>query len=228
MTKKSKEIYLSPSALKLFRECPRCFYQYKVKGIHRPPLNFALQSNIDRILKVYFDGFRKQGILPPELEGQVQGKLFDDQATLERWRDAMHPTLTYREPDLPGFFLGGGIDDCLDERGVLAPVDYKTTGGSNFEETSEQYYQHQLDIYDLLIREQGRKTKGCGYLVYYKPEEIVGSGMIRFRTVVKQMETKPARAIALFREAAALLRGTLPPSHSTCTYCSWGEVARTD
>lgn len=223
VTKKRNEINLSASSLKLFKECPRCFYLQKKEGIHRPPLNFALQSNLDRILKTYFDGFRRKGELPPELVGNVTGKLFADEEVLEAWRNALRPVLTYRDPKLPGYVLGGGIDDCLDDHGVLTPVDYKTTGGSNFEETAEQYYQHQLDIYDLLIREQGRKTSGIGYLVYYKPDEIIGHGEVKFRTVVKKLATKPERGLALFREGVACLSGARPPRHTACSYCSWGE-----
>lgn len=228
MIKKTKDINLSASSLKLFKECPRCFYLQKKEGIHRPPMNFALQSNLDRILKTYFDGFRRVGRLPPELVGHVQGKLFADETVLETWRNALRPVLVYRDPKLPGYSLGGGIDDCLDDHGVLTPVDYKTTGGSNFEETAEHYYQHQLDIYDLLIREQGRKTSGIGYLVYYKPEEIIGHGEIKFRTVVKKLATNPERGLALFREAVVCLSSSRPLRHSACDYCSWGVETRID
>lgn len=222
MKKKSKDINLSASSLKLFKECPRCFYLQKVKGIHRPKQLFSLQNNFDRILKIYFDGYREKGTLPPELDGGVEGKLFADTDVLARWRDALHPTLEYRDPRLPGFRFSGGIDDCLDDHGTLIPVDYKTTGSASFEENAEKYYQTQLDSYDLFLREQGRKTKGFGYLVYYKPEEVTNKGIIRFRTLVKKLDTKPARAVALFREAVGLLNGAVPPSHSSCAYCSWG------
>src|SRR3989338_3899512 len=44
-------IQLSPSSLSLYLECPKCFWLYKEKGIHRPKQTFALQNNFDVILK---------------------------------------------------------------------------------------------------------------------------------------------------------------------------------
>lgn len=226
----SSQIRLSPSALSLYRECPRCFYLQKTRGIHRPPLNFALQSNIDRILKPYFDGFRKKGQLPPELEGKVEGKLFPDQELLDQWRNNFRPALRYHDERFPNFFLVGAIDDCLiNEDGFYLTVDYKTTGGSNFEENSKKYYQHQLDIYNFLLEQNGFKTKGVAYLVYYKPEEILDAGVMKFRTVVKEMETSHERAEQLFVEGISLLQGPMPDSHSTCQFCSWGnDIAQFD
>ncbi|PJC69736.1 MAG: hypothetical protein CO014_01915, partial [Candidatus Tagabacteria bacterium CG_4_8_14_3_um_filter_41_8] len=115
-------------------ECPKCFWLQKINGIHRPQQIFALQSNFDRILKPYFDKFRKEGKLPPELNGKVEGKLFEDQELLEKWRNALRPTLKYKHPRREGFFLAGGLDDCLFDGRYYIPVDFKTTGSSSFEE----------------------------------------------------------------------------------------------
>ncbi len=180
---------LSSSSLSLFMECPKCFWLQKINGIHRPSQIFALQNNFDRILKPYFDKFRKEKILPPEIDGKVEGALFDDQELLEKWRNALRPTLKYRHPQYENFTLAGGIDDCLFDGKYYIPIDFKTTGSSSFEENSEKYYQHQLDIYNFLLEENGYKTKGLAYLVYYKPEEVAGEGLMKFQIVVKKMET---------------------------------------
>ena len=204
-------------------ECPKCFWLQKINGIHRPKQIFALQSNFDRILKTYFDSFREGDNLPPELDGKVEGRLFADKELLEKWRNALKPTLKYRHPDYSDFGLAGGLDDCLFDGKYYIPIDFKTTGSSSFEENSEKYYQHQLDIYNFLLEENGYKTKGIAYLVYYKPEEVVGEGKIKFQIVVKKMETDHKRALRLFEDAIELLQGPMPKSHSECEYCAWAN-----
>ncbi len=201
-------------------ECPKCFWLQKINGIHRPKQIFAIQNNFDRILKIYFDNFREGDNLPPELIGKVEGKLFADKELLEKWRNALKPTLKYRHPDYPDFGLAGGLDDCLFDGKYYIPIDFKTTGSSSFEENSEKYYQHQLDIYNFLLEENGYKTRGIAYLVYYKPEEVVGEGTIKFQIVVKKMETDHKRALRLFEDAIELLQGPMPKSHSECEYCA--------
>lgn len=213
---------LSASKLGLFLECPLCFWLGEVKGIHRPRQSFALQSNMDRILKPYFDQYRQKG-LPPELEGKVEGKLFPDQSLLDKWRDALHPVLTYQDKEHPDFVLAGGIDDCLINEGYHIPIDFKTTGSSNFEENSIKYYQHQLDIYNLLFETSGYKTHGLAYLVYYKPEAVIEHGVVKFGITVKKMETDIERAKKLFISAIKLIQGPAPRRHSECEFCSWGN-----
>lgn len=214
---------LSASALSLFLECPKCFWLQKVNGIHRPSQIFALQSNFDRILKTYFDKFRKEDKLPPELVGKVEGKLFDDLELIEKWRNAIRPTLKYSHPQYPDFVLAGGLDDCLFDGKHYIPLDFKTTGSSSFEENSEKYYQHQLDIYNLLLEENGHKTRGIAYLIYYKPEEVAAEGLMKFQITVKKMETNHQRALKLFENAIELLSNPMPKSHSDCQFCSWAN-----
>ncbi len=216
-------IQLSPSSLSLFMECPKCFWLQKINGIHRPSQIFALQSNFDRILKEYFDKFRKERKLPPEIDGKVEGVLFNDQELLEKWRNGLKPALRYRHPQYENFSLAGGIDDCLFDGKYYIPIDFKTTGSSSFEENSEKYYQHQLDIYSFLLEENEYKTKGLAYLIYYKPKEVIGEGEMKFQIVVKKMETDHKRALRLFENAIEILNSPMPKSHSNCQYCSWAN-----
>lgn len=219
----NRKIQLSASALGLYLECPKCFWLQKIEGIHRPSQIFALQSNFDRILKPYFDKFRAEGKMPPELEGLVEGRLFENQVLLNQWRDAWRPVLKYEHPEYTNFVLAGGIDDCLFDGQHYIPIDFKTTGSSNFEENSEKYYQHQVDIYNFLLEENGYPTKELAYLIYYKPEQVIDKGVMKFQIVVKKMETSHERAKGLFEEAIKLLQGPMPASHSACQYCSWGN-----
>ncbi len=218
-----KSIQLSPSSLSMFMECPKCFWCQKIKGIHRPKQNFALQNNFDRIIKSYFDKFRGLDKLPPEIDGKVEGKLFNNLELLNKWQNALKPALVYTHPQYSNFSLAGGLDDCLKQDDFYIPIDFKTTGSSSFQENSEKYYQHQLDIYNFLLENNGYKTKGLAYLIYYKPEEVVGEGIIKFQIMVKKMETNHDRAISLFERGISLLNGEMPSSHSDCQFCSWGN-----
>src|SRR3990172_537291 len=63
---------LSASTLKLFQECPRCFWLHINKKIERPRGPFpSLPSGIDRVLKAYFEAYRKSGTLPPLIQGKL-------------------------------------------------------------------------------------------------------------------------------------------------------------
>ena len=51
---------LSASTLKLYLECPRCFWLHLNKRIERPRGPFpSLPSGMDRVLKGYFETYRK-------------------------------------------------------------------------------------------------------------------------------------------------------------------------
>ena len=59
---------LSPSAMNVYRDCPRCFWLTKVKSVSRPRGIFpSLPSGMDRGIKGYFDGFRANHSMPPEI-----------------------------------------------------------------------------------------------------------------------------------------------------------------
>lgn len=215
-----RPLTLSASTLSLFKECPRCFWLQFVKGIHRPATIFpSLPGGMDGVIKMYFDKYRARG-LPPEIKGKVEGKLLKDQELLNRWRSRAGG-LWYEDKKL-GVRLMGLLDDCLVDRNVYIPLDYKTRGYPPRDDSS-RFYEHQLDIYTFLLKENGHKTKSLGYLVYFWPEEVQEKGMVQFVVEPKQMETDPARAYKLFVDAVMTLRGGVPARHSTCGFCSWGE-----
>lgn len=55
---------LSASTLKLFQECPRCFWLRINRKLERPRGPFpSLPSGINRVLKSYFERYRAQGLL---------------------------------------------------------------------------------------------------------------------------------------------------------------------
>ena len=78
-TSSGGKLRLSPSALNLFLECPKCFWLEYGAGIHRPRGPFpSLPGGMDIIIKKYFDSYRAVGKVPPEIVNQVEGDLFAD------------------------------------------------------------------------------------------------------------------------------------------------------
>ncbi len=215
-----KQICLSYSSLSLFTECPRCFWLEKVKGISRPDTIFpSLPGGMDGIIKKYFDRFRVLGKLPPELEGKLEGTLFPDQKLLDLWR-ARHRGLRYSDKEV-GATLMGLLDDCLVQEDRYLPLDYKTRGYPVKEDTPS-YYQDQLNIYTLLLQENGYQTAGCAYLVFYHPLEQNDGGRITFHMHPVKVDTDPERARKIFREAVDLLsKRSCPSADSECGFCEW-------
>lgn len=221
--KGSQYFQLSPSSLSLYNDCKRCFWLQLKHKIYKPRGIFpSLPGGMDGVIKVYFDKFRntKPG-LPPELIGEVAGKLYTDQARLNGWRSRTGG-LFYIDKKQNAKLLGL-LDDCLQDGEVCIPLDYKTRGYPPKDDTSG-YYQHQLDIYEFLLQQNGFKTKGLGYLVYYHPVEVREDGVVQFEITPKAMKSDPKRAKKLFDDALKLLQSdTAPKPGDRCEFCPWGK-----
>lgn len=210
----------SPSTLNLFLNCPRCFWLQFNKGIQRPRGIFpSLPGGMDRVIKDYYNGYRKIKKLPPELEGKVEGLLFEDGALLEEWRN-WRKGLVHEDKAL-GVTLTGALDECLVKGDYYIPLDYKTKGSAPNQEDSEKYYQNQLDCYCLLLESNRRPTCSLAYLVYYYPEKVQKNGLVQFKVEPIRMETDPLRAKETVEKAAALLRGPMPTDGGECEYCGY-------
>lgn len=225
MSSSAKFYFLSPSSIGLFEECPRCFWLQVKKNIRRPPSPFpSLPGGMDLVIKKYFDRYRtsEEG-LPPELIDQVEGRLFADQGKLERWRN-WRIGLRWRSPEL-AIEVGGALDDCLvDNNGKhFMPLDYKTRG-FEVKPTTSGYYQHQLDIYALLLEKNGYPINGLAWLVYYYPEAVDEFSLVRFNTKAKKMAVESRRAEATLKKAGEVLAGPMPASSPECGFCSWRNL----
>lgn len=215
-----KTFRLSPSRLNLYLECPLCFWLSE-QGIHRPKGPFSsLPGGIDRKLKVYFDGYRKEGKLPPELKGKVEGKLYDDMQKMDIWRNS-RKGLSWIDEE--GNLLFGAIDDCLFDGENFIAIDFKTYGGSEIKADKIEFYQNQLDCYALLFEKNGLKHPGYSYLVFFMPVEVKEHGIIEFRIEVKKVSVDAKRALKTFRDALNVLKGKRPKKHSECTFCAWAD-----
>jgi hypothetical protein len=217
-----KTIFLSPSKLNLFLECPLCFWLSEVEKIHRPEgISSTLPRGMDLLIKRYFDKYRALGKLPPEIEGKLRGRLIG-QEILNKWRTTnKNSEPSYYDEKLDAV-LFGGLDECLIEDEYYIPADYKTYG-FELKENSHSFYQSQLDAYTLMLEANGYKHLNLAYLIYYIPQEIKEDGVVQFKIEVVEVKTEPERARKIFESAVALLRGSKPNSHSECEYCSWAE-----
>ena len=228
---KNGKIVLSPSALNLFLECAKCFWLEKNRGIHRPSGAFpSLPSGMDSVLKKYFDKFRAEGQLPPEIKGKVEGKLLDDPKFLREWRINMKGIRWFDE-ELDAELMGA-LDDCLVDDGCYVPIDYKTRGWAA-KEDSHTYYQNQLNCYTFLLQKNGFKIKDFAYLLFYSPKEVLGDLAVKppsgdltavlFNVEPRKVEVNPEAAYKVFKAAVKTIRGPQPATHSTCKFCSWGN-----
>jgi len=210
---------LSPSTLNIFLECPRCFWLDKIKGIKRPRGIFpSLPGGMDAVIKKYFDGFRLNGSMPPEVQSKVPGKLFSDITTLEKWRNWRRSDLRYEDKSSNATLIGA-LDDCLVENGCYIPLDYKTRG-SQLKDDPRKYYQNQLDCYCLMLESCGFRTKGLAYLLYYWPQEVRQDSIVKFHVEPIRIETNIESAKRVVQDAARLLSGPMPKPGTSCEYCN--------
>lgn len=206
---------LSASTLRVFRECPRCFWLHLNKRIERPRGPFpSLPSGIDRVLKAYFDTYRKRGMLPPLMQGKLDGKLATNALTLG-FNDARLKTR-----------LLGKLDDCLtlaDQR--LAPLDHKTRASSpDSVGYTMKYYKFQMDVYTLLLERNGHPTSRTAYVVYYFPVGGELHNGFPFEVTVHKIATNPDAAYEVFTAGCRCLAGSIPPPGEACEFCRWAEA----
>lgn len=223
MIKTSETIYLSPSKLILFQDCPCCFWLQEVKGIKRPKTpESTLPRGMDKLIKKYFDKYRALGKLPPEIEGKIRGKLISDQNLLNEWRKTSKNSHPRFFDKVLNAYLFGALDECFVDGSYYIPVDYKTRG-VDLKKDSLSYYQTQLDCYTLLLEAEGYKHQYFGYLIYYIPVRVNNKGNVKFKIETHILKTNPDAVYKIFRNAVECLRGPKPPSHDKCQFCSWGR-----
>ncbi len=205
---------LSATTLKLFQECPRCFWLHINQKIERPRGPFpSLPSGIDRVLKAYFDTYRKTETLPPLIRGRFDGTLSTTALTL-----GFNDSQTSAR-------LWGKLDDCVIlPDSCLAPLDHKTRASPpDGVAYTEKYYKFQMGVYTLLLERAGHRTSRTAYVIYYTPVEGVLHDGFQFEVTVHQIATEPEQAYAVFADAARLLAGPVPPSGARCEFCRWAE-----
>ena len=214
---------LSPSALNLMKDCPRCFWLTQHKVWKRPQGIFpSLPSGMDGILKTHFDKFMKQGKMPPELceHDECQNlKLFDDEELLQVWRNNWKG-ISWEDKD--GNNLHGAVDNILVKGKKLIVLDYKTRGYPLKEDT-HRYYQNQVNLYTYLLNKKGYETEDYAYLLFYHPDKVIES-VFHFHTDLIKMKASIKDAEKLWKDALKLLDGPMPLASKDCTYCPYRGI----
>lgn len=217
-------INVSASALNLLDSCPRCFWFDRIEKRPRPRGIFpSLPGGFDKIIKNYMDEFRMIGKLPPELESlsEFGWKLFFDQNKMDRmrnWRTGLKIQFSSK------LVLIGALDDLLyiPETMIFMPLDYKTKGSETSVEDAVKYYQRQLDIYDLMLSNNGYPTNHKGTLLYFSPESVEENGYVKMKTQIIGVETDTCRAEDLIHDAIHVLEmENPPPPLIDCEYCDF-------
>jgi len=217
-----KTIELSPTTLNLFLECPRCFWLRMKEKKYRPSGPFpSLPNGIDLFLKEYCDHFRGKVDLPPVLEGVgIKGKIVPDQQLVDNWRRGEGLRV---KGSSSGIILYGKLDDALLlEDDYYTPFDFKTRGFPPKE--THASYQLQMDVYSLLLQENGYKISNVAYLAYFYPKRGVidfEKDNLPFNLAISEVKTNPEQAKRVFREATECLNKPLPEPYSDCAFCRW-------
>jgi hypothetical protein len=212
-----KTFKLSPSALNLMKDCPRCFWLTRNKVWKRPSGIFpSLPSGMDKILKVHFDRFMKRDLLPPELSGNKNCKgmsLFNNPELMKLWQSNFKGI---RFEDSKGNILHGAVDNILVKGKKLIVLDYKTRGYPLKEDTAE-HYRLQQNVYNFLLRKNGYKTEDYFFLLFYIPSKVTDSGKIIFNTELVKMKVDVGMAEKMWKKALKLLNGECPSEK--CEWC---------
>jgi hypothetical protein len=208
---------LSPSALNLMKECPRCFWLTQHKEWKRPSGIFpSLPSGMDKILKIHFDKFMEQGKLPPEIcesSDCTNMKLFTDKELLKIWQSNFKGVSW---TDEKGNELHGAVDNILVKGKKLIVLDYKTRGYPLKEDTAE-HYRLQQNIYNFLLRKNGYETEDYFFLLFYVPKEVTKTGEVIFDTELVKMEVDVKMAEKFWKDALKLLNSDCPKD--SCEWC---------
>jgi hypothetical protein len=209
---------LSPSALNLMKECPRCFWLHQRKVWRRPIGIFpSLPSGMDRILKTHFNKFRDKEELPPELCENHECKdmkLFDDKELLKVWQNNWKG-VSFIDKD--GNELHGAVDNILVKGKKLIVLDYKTRGYPLKQDTAE-HYRLQQNIYNFLLRKNGYQTEDYFFLLFYIPDEVTPTGEVIFDTELVKMKVDVKMAEQIWEKAIELLNSECP--QKGCEWCN--------
>lgn len=216
-------INLSANALNVLKDCPRCFYLDRKLKITRPRGNFpSLPGGVDTQLKIAHDVLRMAGERPyqfnnfPELNGFALYPFVDNLNKWRHWKSGLKVVGK-------DWTLIGSLDDLLHnlETDLYAPFDYKSKGKACDAEYLQKYYQLQLDIYELMLQENGMKPAGFGVFSVYYPDECRGTVLVMAQQsfVVSTDAMRAKKAIADAMDCLASLRAPIP--NNDCEYCQY-------
>ena len=224
---------ISRSGLKLFLECPRCFWLDVHHHIKRPPgYPFTLSIAVDYLVKKEFDTYRAEGTLPPVLinAGIKDAKLYNGEY-LSEWRNNFKG-IAYEDEKFNAI-LYGAVDDVLEfSDSSLGVIDYKSSGAREI--TIYDDYQKQMDVYNYILKQKGYETYPEAFFVFYKviKEGETGFGnALKFTEEVRPVKVNTGWVGPAFEAAVELARSDSVPESGTngkdghCDHCHYVEMA---
>ena len=236
MSKFSNILKISRSGLKLFLDCPRCFWLDLHHKVKRPPgYPFTLSIAVDYLVKKEFDTYREKGELPPVLalsgvEGLKDAKLFNG-PELAEWRNNFKG-ISFFDESLNAY-LYGAVDDVLEfSDGSLGVIDYKSSGAKEI--TIYDDYQKQMDVYNYILKQKGYEIYPEAFFVFYK---VIKEGETGFNNALKfTEEVRPVKVNTdwvgpAFENAVELARSDTAPAsgisgkNGYCDHCHFVELA---
>lgn len=234
---KAKEAFsLSRSKIDLFLECPRCFWLDRKLGVARPPgFPFALNSAVDKLLKLEFDAHRAQGTQHPLIEKYGVDARPVPHEKLDVWRQNFVGVRFHHQPT--NFIIFGAIDDLWqNSKGEYIVVDYKSTSkGEEITELNKDWqegYKRQMEVYQWLLRQNGYKVSDTGYFVYCNgiTDRAAFDAKLEFAITLIAYEGKDAWVEKTIQEMKACLESdTIPAAGETCDYCAYhGAVSQAE
>ena len=180
----------------------------------------SLPSGMDRVLKEHFDEHRKNRTKPEELHNKFKGHLFRDLNKLNDWRNN-RKGLRFTDK-ASQITLMGALDDLwVTDKGLYAPLDFKTRGFP-LKENTHEYYQDQMDIYSFLLEKNGLKPAGFAILIFYHPRAVDKNCNVDFQPDPVKIRTKVNDGKRLFMDAVkCLMRKKEPRASKDCPFCGW-------
>ena len=225
----------SPSALNLFKSCPRCTWLEKNKNVKRPRgIMASLPMGMDRTVKKTIDAMRAEGKMFDILsqhEDLENVQFFSNQVALNKMRN-WRSGLVYEGPEGT---LSGALDDLLmrlngesDTGAQYIPFDVKTKGSATTQADSEKYYTTQLDCYRLMLEANDMPCADFGILMYFTPEKmLLNPGEFLFNIQVIKVDTDPNRAKALVKSAnECIKKKDAPEPFGDCEFCMYLSLRR--
>lgn len=160
---------LSRSKIELFRDCPRCFYLDRVRGVGRPPgFPFNLNSAVDKLLKKEFDIHRVDGTSHPLMKAYKIDAVPFSHPDIDVWRENFQGVQVVHAPS--NLLVTGAVDDLwVNRKKELHVVDYKATSKETevtLDAPWQDGYKRQMEVYQWLLRRSGFKVHPTGYFVY--------------------------------------------------------------
>lgn len=211
---------ISRSGLKLFQECPRCFWLDMHHKIKRPPsYPYTLSAAVDFLVKQEFDKYRGESKLPA-IFGSIDAKLYSG-PELPEWRNNFKG-VSYFDESLDAR-LYGAVDDILEfSDESLAVIDYKSSGSREI--TIYDDYQKQMDVYTYLLQKNGFSTQPHAYFVFYVVQKDGGGfqNVLPFREELRRVNVDPSWVESTFENAIRIARNNqVPEASPTCKHCSY-------